>query len=87
MSIVTKVLGLFLGNKYERDIKEINPFVEKTHIEFNKLQDLSNDRLRDRTLELKKRILDYIKEDEAEIASLREKSEKEDDVYKKEEFI
>ena len=86
MSIVTKVLGLFLGNKYERDIKEINPFVEKTHIEFNKLQDLSNDQLRDRTLELKKRILDYIKEDEAEIASLREASEKEDDVYKKEEL-
>jgi len=86
MSIVTKVLGLFLGTSMQRDIKEINPFVEKTHIEFNKLQDLSNDQLRDRTLELKKRILDYIKEDEAEIASLRETSEKEDDVYKKEEL-
>ena len=70
MSIVTKVLGLFLGNKYERDIKEINPFVEKTHIEFKKLQELSNDQLRDRTLELKKRILEYVKEDEAEIGSL-----------------
>ncbi len=68
MSIVTKVLGLFLGNKYERDIKEINPYVEKTHIEFNKLQNLSNDQLRDRTLEIKKRILDYMKEDEAEIS-------------------
>ena len=49
MSIINKVLGLFLGNKYERDIKEINPYVEKIHIEFEKLQALSNDQLRDRT--------------------------------------
>ena len=86
MSIINKVLGLFLGNKYERDIKEINPHVEKTHIEFNKLQALSNDQLRDRTLEIKKRILEYVKEDEAEIRSLREQSEKEGDVYRKEEL-
>jgi len=86
MSIINKVLGLFLGNKYERDIKEINPYVEKTHVEFNKLQALSNDQLRDRTQEIKKRILEYVKEDEAEIRTLREQSEKEADVYKKEEL-
>jgi hypothetical protein len=27
MSIINKVLSLFLGNKEERDLKEINPFV------------------------------------------------------------
>jgi len=86
MSVINKILGLFLGNKYERDMKEISPYVEKTHIEFGKLQNLSNDQLRDRTLEIKKRILDYIKEDEEEIVSLREKAETEEDVYKKEEF-
>jgi len=86
MSIVNKVLGLFLGNKYERDLKEISPFIEKVHIEFSKLNDLSNDQLRDRTLELKKRINDYIREDEEEIKNLRENSEKETDVYKKEEI-
>jgi len=86
MSIVNKVLGLFLGNKYERDIKEISPYVEKIHIEYSKLQTLSNDQLRGRTLEMKKRIHDYVKEDEDEIRSLREQSEKEEDVYKKEEI-
>ncbi len=86
MSIVNKVLGLFLGNKYERDIKDISPYVEKIHIEYSKLQTLSNDQLRDRTLEIKKRIHDYVKEDEDEIRSLREQSEKEEDVYKKEEI-
>ncbi len=86
MSVINKVLGLFLGNKYERDMKEINPYVEKIHIEFEKLKDLSNDQLRDKTLEIKKRILDYIKEDEEEIRSLKEKAETEEDVYKKEEL-
>lgn len=86
MSIVNKVLGLFLGNKYERDLKEISPYVEKTHVEFEKLQNLSNDQLRDKTLEIKKRILEYIKEDEDEIISLRDRAEAEVDVYKKEEL-
>ncbi len=47
MSIINNVLGLFLGNKYDRDIKEINPYVEKIHIEFEKVKNLSNDGLRE----------------------------------------
>ena len=43
MSIINNVLGLFLGNKYERDMKEINPYVEKIHLEFEKLKNFSND--------------------------------------------
>ena len=86
MSLVNDFLGLFLGNKYDRDMKEINPYVEKIHIEFEKLQGLSNDQLRDKTSELKKEILAYIEEDESEIRSLREKAEAEEDVYQKEEI-
>jgi preprotein translocase subunit SecA len=86
MSIINNVLGLFLGNKYERDIKEINPFIEKIHVEYEKLKDLSNDALRDRTDELRKEILDSFSDDENEIASLRDKAEKEEDVYVKEEI-
>ncbi len=86
MSLINDFLGLFLGNKYDRDMKEINPYVEKIHIEFEKLQGLSNDQLRDKTSELKKEILAYIEEDESEIRSLREKAEAEEDVYQKEEI-
>ena len=85
MSIINSVLGLFLGNKYERDMKEINPYVEKVHKEFEKLRDLSNDELRDKTSELKKEILGYVEQDENEIKSLKEKAEAEEDVYRKEE--
>ena len=38
MSIINNVLGLFLGNKYERDLKEINPYIDKIHNEFKKLR-------------------------------------------------
>ena len=86
MSIINNVLGLFLGNKYERDLKEINPYIDKIHIEFEKIQGLSNDELRDQTEELRKEILKSIEHDENEIRKLRENAEKEEDVYKKEEL-
>jgi len=86
MSIINNVLGLFLGNKYERDLKEINPYIDKIHIEFEKIKGLSNDELRDQTEELRKEILKSIEDDENEIRILREKAEKEEDVYQKEEL-
>jgi preprotein translocase subunit SecA len=86
MSIINNVLGLFLGNKYDRDMKEINPYVEKVHAAFSKVQDLTNDQLRDMTIDLKKEINDFIAPDEDEIKSLKEKAEKEEDVDKKEEY-
>ena len=86
MSIINSVLGLFLGNKYERDLKEINPYVEKIHLEFEKVQGLSNDELRDKTEELRKEIHQSVEADEAEIRTLREKAEKEEDVILKEEL-
>ena len=86
MSIINSVLGLFLGNKYERDIKEINPFVDKVHVEFEKVKGLSNDELRDRTDDLRNEILKSVEDDENEIRSLREKAEIEEDVYLKEEI-
>ena len=86
MSIINNVLGLFLGNKYERDLKEINPYVEKTRLESESIINLSNDGLRECTDELRREILGSIASDENEIKTLREQAEKEEDVYKKEEF-
>ena len=56
MSIINDVLGIFLGNKYERDLKEINPYVDKIHLEFEKVKGVSNDELREQTDELRKEI-------------------------------
>jgi preprotein translocase subunit SecA len=86
MSVLNKVLGLFLGNKYERDMKEIDPYVILIHKEFDKLQVLTNDELRDKTADLKNKILAGIAENLEEIKQLRDKAEKEEDVYIKEEI-
>ena len=86
MDIVNKVLGLFLGNKYERDIKEITPYTIEILKEYDKFKDLSNDQLRDLTGVLKIEILNEIEPDENEIKSLKGKAEAEEDVYRKEEY-
>jgi len=86
MDIVNKVLGLFLGNKYERDIKEITPYVQSTLGEYEKLKDISNDELRNLSAQLKIEIREEIEPDENAIKQLKEKAELEEDVIKKEEY-
>jgi preprotein translocase subunit SecA len=86
MSIVSKVLTFFLGDKVERDIKEIDPYVGKIKSEFSQLSSLSNDALRERTATLKKEIIDSVAGDEKEIRDLRAAAEKEEDVNLKEEL-
>jgi preprotein translocase subunit SecA len=86
MSIINSVLGIFLGNKYERDLKEINPYVEKINQESGKMANLTNDELRERTAGIKEKIHASIEQLENEIKSLRNEAEKEEDVDKKEEF-
>jgi preprotein translocase subunit SecA len=77
---------LFLGNKYERDIKEISPYVEQIRGEYEKLGNLSNDQLRELTAEIRNEILAELEPDENEIKALKIKADAEEDVYRKEEF-
>ncbi len=86
MSIVNKVLTLFLGNKEERDLKDINPFVGKILKESELVTSLSNDELRERTAELRREIREAIAEEEKEITGLRTEAEKEEDVNRKEDL-
>ena len=86
MGIVSKVLGLFLGDKYDRDIKEISPYVEKTLSEYSKLQSLSNDELRDKTVTLKKHIVEYVADEERKLEELKLQAEAEEDFDAKEDL-
>ncbi|QGY47130.1 preprotein translocase subunit SecA [Maribellus comscasis] len=78
MAFVTKVLGKLLGNKSERDIKEVSPIVEKIKEEYNRITKLSNDDLRKESDKLKQIINERINPEEDEIASLKEKVEEVD---------
>ena len=63
----------FLGSKSARDIKTINPQVDKA-LEFGEaFREISNDQLRAKTLEFRQRIKDRIKDKQKEIADLKER--------------
>ncbi|MBI5217610.1 MAG: preprotein translocase subunit SecA [Bacteroidia bacterium] len=75
MSIFNKVIGMFVGKKSDRDIAEISPYAEKILEEEKYITTLGNDELRAKTLELKKKIRDYIKQDEDEIRHIKDEAE------------
>ncbi|MDA3891600.1 MAG: preprotein translocase subunit SecA [Salinivirgaceae bacterium] len=77
MSIIDGLLTKFFGNKSDRDIKEINPFVGLTNEEFQKLSSISNDELRGKTKELQDKIKAYISEELDSIKALQDKLESE----------
>lgn len=70
-----KFLSKLFGSKSERDIKAIQPIVNKIKEEYSKLSSLSNDELRAKTLEFKNRIQEYLKDIDTEIADLKEQAE------------
>lgn len=91
MNFLTKSLSkLFGGNKYEKDIKGIEPLVVKSNEIFAGLRSLSNDALRNKTTEFKVKISDYLKSADEQIASLKlqadaltiDEVEKKDTIYK-----
>ena len=69
-SLVNGIQKLF-GNKADKDVKGLEPFVDKINTEFSKLQGLSNDELREKTTSFKKQVNDYLSEIDKKIADLK----------------
>ena len=59
------------GNKSQRDLKEITPYVEKIKAVYPSIQALSNDELRAKVDEIKQRIQDYVADERAKVDQLR----------------
>lgn len=64
-------LGKILGNKSQRDLKEITPFVDSIKAVYSEITALNNDDLRARTETIKTRIQDYVAAEVARIAELK----------------
>ncbi len=75
MSLINSILSSFFGNKADRDMKEIQPYVDKVKKEYDRIISFTNDQLRAETAILRKKIQDAIQEDEAEITRLKEQAE------------
>ncbi len=72
-----KFLKKMVGTKAEKDIKTLTPVVNDIKAAYEVVKELSNDELREKTVEFKSRIREYLKEEEEQIAELRDRLEKE----------
>ena len=73
LDFLTKSISKLFGTKSDRDLKEIQPIVDKILEEYPKLSGLSNDQLRAKTAEFKKRIQDHTAAEQEETESLRKR--------------
>ena len=77
---INKILKGFLGDKSQKDIKEVMPYVEQTNEIYAQLTSLSNDELRGCTEQLKKRIQESIASQKSEIQELEIQAQTNDDI-------
>ncbi|MGG5506116.1 MULTISPECIES: preprotein translocase subunit SecA [unclassified Myroides] len=84
MSLINTILKVFVGDKSERDIKEIKPLIEKIKTYESSLSSLSNDELRAKTIYFKEKIQQSRAGQDAKIASYKEEIEKTQDIDKRE---
>ncbi|MDY5491011.1 MAG: preprotein translocase subunit SecA, partial [Prevotella sp.] len=70
-----KILQSLFGNKSTRDMKLIQPLVEKVKEAYPAIKALSNDELRAKTKEIQKYVQDSANEQKQKIADLKSKIE------------
>lgn len=65
-------LTKLFGNKSQRDLKEISPYVDKVHESTKRISPLSNDELRSRTAEMRRELQEHVQSERAEIERIKE---------------
>ena len=68
-------LSKILGNKSTRDMKEIQPYVEKVKLAYEDILPLSHDELRAKTQEIKQYVRDSAKDERAKVQELKDSIE------------
>ncbi len=75
MGVVDKILSKLFGDKAQRDLKELAPYLERIKAVYPRLVSLSNDELRAETDKLKLKVRNYIAEDQKSIEEMKAKME------------
>jgi len=74
------ILKSIMPTKHERDMKALWPIVNTINEAYNKIEKLSNDELRTKTLEFRKLISDTIESEERELNELKTRIDEELDM-------
>jgi preprotein translocase subunit SecA len=72
-----EILSKMFGNKSQRDLREIMPYVEKIKSAYEEISKLSNDQVRQHTEAIKQKIAEYIANETNRIAELKDNIENE----------
>ena len=75
MALFLSLVSKLFGNKYDKDIKSIEPIIKQIHLEHEKIIAISNDELREKTTYLKAKIEKSIRKEKEKISSLKNKAE------------
>ncbi|MEQ6167033.1 preprotein translocase subunit SecA [Ekhidna sp. MALMAid0563] len=89
LNSITKGFAKIFGTKTEKDLKELNPYVGLINTEFEKLRNITDDELRDKTTELKSIIKERLRDIDDQIEDLHKQvdEDKSLDVHQKEEIF
>ena len=86
MSIINSILKTFVGDKAQKDIKAIQPLVDKVKSFENALNSLSHDELREKTTYFKDLINEGRKSFDEKIQKLKEEADTSEDIDRKEDI-
>lgn len=86
MSFLNSVLKVFVGDKSKKDVKELQPILDKIKSFEKELEGISLDELRDKTNTFKLKIAEDISELSSKIEALEEEVMQSDDIDKNEEL-
>ncbi len=86
MNIVNSLIKIFVGDKAKKDLKAIQPIVEKIKAYAQQLEAVSNDELRAKTIEFKQKIQTARAEIDAKIFDLQQQANQTEDIDKKEDL-
>jgi preprotein translocase subunit SecA len=81
-----KAIKKIFGTKYDRDVKTYSPIVESINNFFESYNSLTNDELRNKSLEFRERISQHLAGIDKDISALKEQAENETDLLKTEEI-
>ena len=70
---VGKIIGKLLGNKADRDMTEVMPYVDKIKETYKTIEGISSDELRERSEALKARVTEYVEKEKTPLRNLKQK--------------
>jgi preprotein translocase subunit SecA len=86
LKFLSKSVKKLFGTKFDKDVAIYQPMVDQALIEYEKLSSLSDDALRNKTLEFRSRIKEYLSEVDKDIEDLTTKAADEKDIQAKEDI-